>query len=390
MFDALSAQAPDALLALIQAFQQDPRAGKIDLGVGVYRDAQGNTPVMRAVKKAEAILHETQESKKYLGPEGDLGFVTLLEPIIFGKADPFGDRLCGIQTPGGTGALRLGADLIAAAKPGATIWVGTPTWPNHQPIFTAAGLTIKTYGYIDLESQRLEFDKMMDALKGAAKGDVVLLHGCCQNPTGIDLSLDQWKDVTALVVEKGLIPFIDLAYQGLGLGLDEDAAGTRMVLEAVDEALVAYSCDKNFGVYRDRVGALYVLSRDGATAVNAMSGMAMLARVSWSMPPDHGAAIVRIVLERPELVAIWKEELLEMCARVNGNRASLASAHPSLAFIRDQRGLFSTLSMAKEQAIALRTNHAVYMANSGRMNIAGMGTDDAEAIVAALKAEGCI
>lgn len=390
MFDALSPQAPDALLALIQAFRSDPRSPKIDLGVGVYRDAAGNTPVMKAVKAAEAILVETQESKKYLGPEGDMGFVSLLEPFVFGKAAPFGDRLCGIQTPGGTGALRLGAELIAAAKPGATIWVGTPTWPNHEPIFKAARLTIRTYGYIDLSTQSIDFDKVVAALSGAARGDVVLLHGCCHNPTGLDFSAAQWAQIAEIVAARGLVPFIDLAYQGLGLGLDEDAAAARLILSKVEEALVAYSCDKNFGVYRDRVGALYMLARNGTEAANAMGNMAAAARVSWSMPPDHGAAAVRVVLERPDLVDLWKAELLEMCGRINGNREALASAHPALAFIRDQRGLFSTLDIAKEKAIALRTNHAIYMANSGRMNLAGMGPNDAPAIVAALQAEGCL
>ncbi len=347
VFEALNAQSPDSLLGLIKAFNSDGRADKIDLGVGVYRDALGATPVLKAVKEAERILLETQDSKKYLGPEGDIGFVSLLKPYIFGASDRLDGRIASLQTPGGTGALRLGAELVRAANPKAAVRVGTPTWPNHVPIFTAAGLAIEAHRFADLEAQSVDFDAVRQGLAQAKAGDVVLLHGCCHNPTGIDFSRDQWKEIAETLAARKLVPFIDLAYQGLGDGLDEDAWSTRLILDSVEEALVAYSCDKNFGLYRDRVGALFVLARNGGETETIMGNLAGLARVNWSMPPDHGAAVVRIVLERPELVQLWREELDGMRARINGNRAALAAADPTLAFIRDQRGLFSNLSMTE-------------------------------------------
>ncbi|EJC83564.1 aspartate/tyrosine/aromatic aminotransferase [Rhizobium leguminosarum bv. trifolii WSM2297] len=390
MFEKLNNRPADSLLALIKAFQADEHAGKIDLGVGVYRDAMGRTPVMRAVKAAEQVLLETQDSKKYLGPEGDLQFVRLLQPIIFGKSPKFNHRLVGIQTPGGSGALRLGAELIQTANPSAKVLLGAPSWPNHAPIFSSARLAVKDYAFVDLTLQQVKFDSVIDALSSAAEGDVVLLHGCCHNPTGIDFTMEQWRQITELLVAHRLVPFIDLAYQGLGDGLEPDAAPTRMILEAVDEALIAYSCDKNFGLYRERVGALYIMTRNIDDIGKAESNMAALARVNWSMPPDHGAAIVRTILESPEMSAMWRAELEEMCQRVNGNRAALAAAAPDLAFIRQQRGLFSNLSMSKETAGALRAKHGIYMADSGRMNLAGMQPADADAIVTALRAEGCL
>ncbi|MBY5446398.1 aspartate/tyrosine/aromatic aminotransferase [Rhizobium leguminosarum] len=390
MFEELKNRPADSLLALIKAFQADERSGKIDLGVGVYRDAMGRTPVMRAVKAAERLLLETQDSKKYLGPEGDLQFVRQLEPIIFGNSPKIADRLAGIQTPGGSGALRLGAELIQTANPSAKVLLGTPSWPNHAPIFSSARLTVKEYAFVNLASQHVKFESVVDTLSSANAGDVVLLHGCCHNPTGIDFTMEQWREITDLLVAHRLVPFIDLAYQGLGDGLEQDAAPTRMILNAVEEALIAYSCDKNFGLYRERVGALYVVARSADDVAKAESNMAALARVNWSMPPDHGAVVVRTILESPEMTAMWRTELEEMCERVNGNRAALAAASPELAFISRQRGLFSNLSMLKETAVALRANHGIYMADSGRMNLAGMQPADAGAIVAALRAEGCL
>lgn len=390
MFNKLKAQPADSLLALIKVFHADTRQTKIDLGVGVYRDQHGKTPVMRAVKKAEKFLLETQDSKRYLGPEGDLTFVNLLKPTIFGATSNVLERTVGIQTPGGSGALRLGAELIAAANPNAQVWLGTPSWPNHAPIFGSARLAVKDYQFFDLATQKIDFDRVVEALSLANAGDIVLLHGCCHNPTGIDFTTEQWNQITALVVERALVPFIDLAYQGLGDGLEQDAEPTRLVLSAVDEAMVAYSCDKNFGLYRERVGALYLVSRNSRELQIAESNLASLARVNWSMPPDHGAAIVRAVLESAELTEVWKAELQEMCSRVNGNRATLAAAHPALAFIAKQRGLFSNLAISKETAAALRLKHGIYMADSGRMNLAGMQPDDAEAIVKSLYAEGAL
>ena len=390
MFDALSPQPADSLLALIKAFESDGRQGKIDLGVGVYRDAKGVTPVMKAVKEAERILLETQDSKRYLGPEGDMAYVSLLKPYIFGAGADFGGRLTGLQTPGGTGALRLGAELAHAANPSAEVWLGTPSWPNHAPIFKAAHVAIQAYKFVDLAAQKVDFDSVRHALGAAKAGDLVLLHGCCHNPTGMGFSPDEWKEIAEILAARKLIPFIDLAYQGLGDGLDEDAAAMRLILNSVDEALVAYSCDKNFGLYRDRVGALYVLTRDASEAATVASNLAALSRVNWSMPPDHGAAVVRIILESPSLIPIWLNELTGMRERINGNRAALSAANPALAFISNQRGLFSNLHMSKQQAAAMRSEHAIYLPDSGRINVAGMQPGDAGVIVAALKAVGAL
>ncbi|TBW36106.1 aspartate/tyrosine/aromatic aminotransferase [Siculibacillus lacustris] len=386
MFESLADQPPDALLALIGLHRADPRPTKLDLGVGVYRDETGVTPIMAAVREAERILLDTRTTKSYLGPEGDPVFVDLLKPIVFG-VDP-GPRLLGVQTPGGTGALRLGAELIAAARPGARVLIGTPTWPNHAPIFTAAGLTLVPHRFFDVAGQRLDIDALAAALESAGPGDVVLLHGCCHNPTGGDLDRAAWARVAALVRARGILPFVDLAYQGLGEGLDEDAAGVRALFADLGEGLVAYSCDKNFGLYRDRVGALFGLAATPAAAEVMRSNMIALARVNWSMPPDHGAAIVRTVLESATLTSLWRDELLRMGTRVRAVRAALAAADPRLAFLTTQHGMFSTLPIDPARIAALRADHGVYMAGSGRINVAGLQVGDAPAFVAALAAVG--
>ncbi len=386
MFETLAEQPADALLALIGLFRDDPRSTKLDLGVGVYRDETGATPIMVAVKAAERILLESRTTKSYLGPEGDLAYVDLLKPIAFG-ADP-GPRMTGVQTPGGTGALRLGAELIAMAKPGAKVLVGTPTWPNHAPILKATGLALVAHPFFDAATQTIDFAALKAAVGAAGPGDVVLLHGCCHNPAGADLSDAEWDELAALLAERGVTPFVDLAYQGLGRGLDEDAYGTRRLIATLPEVIVAYSCDKNFGLYRERVGAVYVLARDEAAAASVKSNLAMLARVNWSMPPDHGAAIVRTVLESAELTAIWREELDRMGARVRAVRAALAAAEPRLAYLARQQGMFSTLPLAKAQIESLRVDHAVYMAGSGRINLAGLQVGDVPAFVTALAAVG--
>jgi aromatic-amino-acid transaminase len=386
MFQTLLPQPPDGLLTLIGLFRDDPRNSKIDLGVGTYRNAAGVTPVVEAIKAAERILLDAQQTKAYLGPEGDQRFVDLLRPIVFGAADAHSERLVGVQTPGGGGALRLGGELITVARPGAKVWLGTPTWPNHRPVLEAAGLTVVEYRYFDPATQSLCFDDMHAALSAAEPGDVVLLHGCCHNPTGAELDPAQWDAVARLLAERGLMPFIDLAYQGLGGGLDIDAYGTRRVLAAVDEALVAYSCDKNFGLYRERTGALFALARDADAASVVFGNLLALARVNWSMPPDHGAAAVRIVLDSPELLRLWRTELDGMCRRINAVREALAAADHRLAFLSRQRGMFSQLPIMPATVAALRRDHGIYMAGSGRINLAGLQVADAGTFVDALRA----
>ena len=382
-FDALGDVQSDSLLALIAMANADPRPDKIDVGVGVYRDGVGNTPILRAVKKAEKLLWESQQTKSYIGGFGDKRYTELLRPIVLGR-HANDDRIAGLHTPGGCGALSLGFKLIAAAHPGAKVHVGTPTWPNHVPVIEAAGLTISEYRYYDRLETRIRFDEMMAALNGAPQGDVVLLHGCCHNPTGADLNAEQWDEVTRVVVERGLIPLVDIAYQGFGRGLDEDAAGLRGILDVCDEVVIAQSCDKNFSVYRDRVGCLYVKTGKPETTATAMAHVFQRAREMWSMPPDHGAAAVRIILDDPELNRRWHGELDAMRDRINGVRAKIAAADPRLAFIGRQYGMFSMLPLSRDQVHRLREEHGIYMADSGRFNVVGMSDEAVDRFTAAV------
>ncbi|MET0309837.1 MAG: amino acid aminotransferase [Sphingomonas sp.] len=384
VFSTLMPQAPDALLMLIGMHRRDTRSTKLDLGVGVYRDALGATPVMRAMRAAEARLLETQTTKAYLGAEGDPRYTELLASVALGSAAASSPRLTGVQTPGGTGALRLGAELIGRARRNAQIWIGAPTWPNHAPIFREAGLIVRVHPYYDVASGTIDFGAIMTALEEAVPGDIVLLHGCCHNPTGADFDTDQWCTLAAFMAQRGLIPFIDLAYQGLGDGLDGDAAGARMLFEAVPEALLAYSCDKNFALYRERVGALWVRSEHASTLPQVRDNILVLARSLWSMPPDHGAAAVRIILEDAALRSDWLEELGGMRGRINDLRAAIVAAEPRLAFIARQRGLFAMLPIDKQAVVALREEHGIYMAESGRINVAGLTLSTIAPFVAAL------
>src|SRR3954471_5857634 len=380
----LEEQSSDSLLALIALCNADPRPGKIDVGVGVYRDAAGNTPILRSVKAAEKILWETQETKSYLGSQGDARFVELIKPIVFGEAAAGDDRIVGMQTPGGCGALRLGAELIVRADPNARIYVGTPTWPNHEPLIGEAGVEMVDYPYYSKESRTISFDRMMDALGEARAGDLLLLHGCCHNPTGADLDPGQWRAVADLVAARGLIPYVDLAYQGLGLGLEPDAEGTRLVVEAAEQAIVAQSCDKNFGVYRERVGNLFVKAASAKAAQVVYGNLLQLSRTMWSMPPDHGAAIVHLVLDDPGLRSDWNAELLEMCARIRSLRARLAAYDERLAYIDRQNGMFSILPLTPAQVLELREEKGIYLAGSGRFNVVGLSDDNVGLFAAAV------
>jgi aromatic-amino-acid transaminase len=382
---ALDTSKPDALLALIRAFRDDPRPNKIDVGVGVYRDTSGQTPVFRAIKQAERRLLEMQPTKSYLGPEGDIGFFEALLPLALGRGLDR-SRVSGLQTPGGTGALRLGAELIRAANPGARVFMGEPTWPNHAPIFEAAGLQTVPHPFFDVATQTIDFAGMLAALSLALPGDVLLLHGCCHNPTGADLDADQWRAIADLVAERDIFPFIDLAYQGLGEGLENDAAGMRRLLDQGSDALIAYSCDKNFGLYRERTGALMAVTSGSKSAAVVQSNLLALARANWSMPPDHGAAVTRIVLEDEGLATDWRAELETMRTRIVDVRAKLAAADPRLTPLLRQHGMFSMLPLSPVQVARLRDDHAVYMPGSGRINIAGLVPETLLPFVAALAA----
>jgi aromatic-amino-acid transaminase len=384
LFDRLEEQKSDSLLQLIALCEADPRPDKIDVGVGVYRDAAGGTPILRAVKKAERLLWERQETKAYLGSQGDSRFTELIRPIVFGEDGAADERIVGLQTPGGCGALRLGADLVTKANPGARILVGQPTWPNHGPLIECAGVEMVPHPYYDPASRLILFDEMMAALERARAGDLVLLHGCCHNPTGADLSAEQWARVAEVVARRGLVPFVDLAYQGLGNGLEPDAAGARLVVAAAEQAIVAQSCDKNFGVYRERVGNLFVKAASAKAAGIAYGNLLQLSRTMWSMPPDHGTAIVRIVLEDPELRSDWNSELREMCARIRSLRARLAAYDERLEFIDRQNGMFSMLPLTQAQVLELREEKGIYMANSGRFNVVGLSDENVDSFAAAV------
>src|SRR5215469_15283840 len=373
----------DSLLALIALCDADPREDKIDVGVGVFRDGAGNTPILKVIKAAEQRLVDTQKTKSYLGSAGDKRFAQLLRPILLGEhADD--DRILGVQTPGGCGALRLGFELLATANPEARVFLGTPTWPNHPPIIRAVGLRAVEYPYYERGQAVVRFEDMLDALRSGEPGDVALLHGCCHNPTGADLDEEQWRRVRDVVVERALIPFVDIAYQGFGRGLDEDAYGVRLMLESCEEVLIAQSCDKNFSVYRDRVGSLWIKSESRETSEKAMGHVFQRAREMWSMPPDHGAAAVHIVLEDPELRQRWPVELAGMRNRINAVRQRIAAADPRLSFIGRQFGMFSMLPLGKEQVLKLREEAAIYMADSGRFNVVGMGDGQIDRFITAV------
>ncbi len=386
MFDALTPKPADPLLAIIGMFAADQRSHKIDLGVGVYRDMDGVTPVMRTVKVAEQRLLEQQTSKSYLGLAGDVGFVDCLGELAFDSDANWLARSFGLQTPGGSGALRLGTELIHASNPNGKIWLGTPSWGNHAPIFSAVGCEVVYYNYFDVTTQTLQFESMLDALSDAVAGDVVLLQACCHNPTGADLSLTQWQSISELCCAKGLVPFIDVAYQGLGVSLEVDLAGVNAMLSQVPEALVTVSCSKNFGLYRERTGALYVLSANVTEKANASSNAMALARTNYSMPPDHGAVVVRMILEDPELRAQWQQELVQMQSRIKGTRLRLAAAlGDDHTYIMQQQGMFSTLNLTPEQIHSLREDQAIYMAGDGRINVAGFSGDEIERFAEAVR-----
>ncbi|MEO0464369.1 MAG: aromatic amino acid transaminase [Pseudomonadota bacterium] len=386
MLNRLEAQSPDALLALIKLHAADERHDKVDLGVGVYRTGQGGTPVFAAIKQAEQALVDTQDSKSYLGPEGDMGFVNALMPYIFGSDATMGGRISGMQTPGGTGAVRLA--LALAQKAGMTrLHMGTPSWPNHAQIITDLGLELVPFDHANPDGTA-NVDAVLAAIKGAGPNAGVLLHGCCHNPTGIDYTADHWSAIAQAFADSGTFPIIDTAYQGLGYGLEEDAAGLRTVLAAVPEAFIAYSCDKNFGMYRDRVGAFYIMAQMPDMLDTAFSNANALARASWSMPPDHGASAVRLILRDADMTEVWIDELDQMRTRMRQVRERLASAGSAgsvdLTPLGTQNGLFSVLPVSKEQVKQLREDHGIYMAGSGRINVAGLTMDNIDKFIDAL------
>jgi len=393
MFEHLKEQPADKILALMGAFRDDPRSEKVDLGVGVYKDATGNTPVMRAVKEAERRLVEEQTTKAYTGLAGDPEFSDAMIDLVLNGAVPRA-RIAAVATPGGTGAIRQALELIRMAAPEAKVWVSDPTWPNHKTIIAYLKMPSQAYRYFDETTRDVNFAGMMEDLGGLAQGDVVLLHGCCHNPTGANLTAAQWEEVIALVKAKGAVPLVDIAYQGFGDGLDDDAAATRRVAAAFDECLIAASCSKNFGVYRERTGILMGIARDAGEAKLTQGTLAYLNRQNYSFPPDHGARVVTMVLTDPELRADWEAELEETRSGMLALRQQLADELKRLTnsdrfeFIARHRGMFSRIGASPEQVDAMRENDGIYMVGDSRMNIAGLNAETVPVLAKAIVAAG--
>jgi aspartate/tyrosine/aromatic aminotransferase len=394
LFDNLKAQPADAILRLIAEYKDDARPRKIDLGVGVYRNEKGETPILSSVKKAEKILLEEQVSKSYLGSGGDPVFNELIQGLIFGTDHAGDERIVTLHTPGGSAALRVAAGLIMRANPAATLWVPDPTWANHVPLLGSAGVTLKAYPYYDGESRTIRFQQLLDTLSGVPEGNMVLLHGCCHNPTGMDLDRAQWQQLATLLAERQLVPFVDIAYQGFAEGLEQDAWPVRLLFEAVPEMIVASSCSKNFALYRDRIGSLSIVGRDTAARDILRSQAHNIVRTMYSMPPDHGAAIVRHILNSRALKAEWAGEVDTMRKRLKSMRGKLvealkvsAPAH-DFSHISRANGLFSFLGVSETQVEKLKKDYGVYMVGSSRINIAGISGENvgylAESVAAVL------
>ncbi len=392
MFDSLRPQPADKILQLIGQFRADPREGKIDLGVGVYKDATGLTPVMRAVKAAERQLWETETTKTYTGLAGEPAFNEALSRLVLGPAIA-ADRIASVATPGGTGAVRQGFELVRMASPSARVWVSDPTWPNHLSILNYLGMEVAPYRYFDGETRAVAFEAMKEDLAGAKPGDVVLLHGCCHNPTGANLTLPQWAEVAALLERTGAVPMVDIAYQGFGDGLEADAAGVRLIAGGLPEVLIAASCSKNFGIYRERTGALMALSDPSRREVT-QGTLAFLNRQNYSFPPDHGARLVTMILTDPALRSEWETELEEVRLSMLALREALArelrdlSGSDRFGFLAEHRGMFSRLGASPEQVERLRAEHGIYMVGDSRLNIAGLNARTVPILARAILATG--
>lgn len=384
MFENLKPVAIDPILGLMVAFKADNRAEKIDLGVGVYQDDRGRTPVMASVKEAESRLMELETTKSYQGMAGDPDYNQRMMELLLGKDHTIlsTGRVKSIQAPGGSGALRVGAEVIRRARPESKLWVGIPTWPNHIPLLGSAGFDIKQYPYYDMDARQVDTEKMMETLRQVPVGDLVLLHGCCHNPTGADLTNEQWDSIADLALERGFIPFIDTAYQGLGNGLDQDAYGMRMMAERLPEVIIASSCSKNFGLYRERTGSITFIAETSEQADIVVSQAMSTARSIYSMPPAHGALLVSMVLGDPQLRSQWEAELEEVRLRIKSMRNLLCdslennAAGMDFSHIKRQNGMFSFLGITTPQLERLRTEFGIYIVSSTRINLAGVNSNN--------------
>lgn len=392
MFDKIEMAPPDPILGLDEAFKSDPNPMKINLGVGVYKDERGNTPIFSAVKRAEAIMLQGETSKSYLGITGAPEYAVAVQGLLFGANHPIvaARRAVTAHCPGGTGSLRVAADFIKRVNPGARAWISQPTWPNHPGVMAAAGLAVETYPYFDAAGNRVAFAEMQAALAHASAGDVVVLHGSCHNPTGADPTPAQWEALADLLAERKVLPLIDFAYQGFGAGLAEDARGLRTVCARLGEVMIASSFSKNFGLYNERVGALTLVANSAAAADAALSQIKTIIRVIYSNPPAHGAKIVTTILNSAELRAEWETELAatrgrirEMRRRFVAELAALGAAR-DFSFIEQQNGMFSFTGLTRDQVRSLRQQYAIYMVDSGRINVAGLTSSNLSAVCEAI------
>ncbi|WP_416412827.1 amino acid aminotransferase [Pantoea sp. App145] len=394
MFESISAAPADPILGLADLFRADDRPNKINLGIGVYKDETGKTPVLTSVKKAEQYLLENETTKNYLSIDGLADFARCTQELLFGKESTLvtDGRACTAQTPGGTGALRVAADFLANQTSVKRVWVSNPSWPNHKNVFNAAGLEVCDYQYYDAANHTLDFDGMVASLHEAKAGDVVLFHGCCHNPTGIDPTAEQWQQLAALSQANGWLPLFDFAYQGFARGLDEDAEGLRIFAASHQELIVASSYSKNFGLYNERVGALTLVAANSDVAKTAFSQVKYSIRANYSNPPAHGAAIVATILSNDALRTIWQQELTDMRQRIQRmrqlfvNTLAASGAQQDFSFIIKQNGMFSFSGLTKDQVVRLREEFGVYAVNSGRVNVAGMTPDNMSALCEAIVA----
>ncbi|MFW6286655.1 MAG: aromatic amino acid transaminase [Candidatus Sumerlaeota bacterium] len=393
MLEHVQAAPPDPILGLTADYKEDPNPEKVNLGVGVYKDDTGVTPIFPSVKEAEKRLLESEETKSYLPIEGDPEYGKFVRELLFGSGHEWveGGRAVSLHTPGGTGALRLAGDFLVKILPDTKIWLSDPTWANHNKVFSAAGLSAESYPYYDATGKSLDFDKMCEALKTVPEGDIVLLHGCCHNPTGQDPTEKQWKEIAAILARRKAVPFLDFAYQGLGDGLEADATGLRALAEVCPEMLIASSFSKNFGLYCERVGALTCVALDTDTAKAALSQLKICARTNYSNPPAHGAMIVKTILSDKMLREQWEEEAKGVRDRINKMRDLFVETlkqkgvEEDFSFIKQQKGMFSYSGLSKAQVETLREKNSIYIVGSGRINVAGMTTGNMDFICEAIK-----
>ena len=394
VLDSLKTIPADAILGIMQLFRADPDPNKVDLSVGVYQDESGRTPVLECVKRAEGEVYAAEDTKSYVAIAGNPGFNRGIEEILFGADHPAlaDGRVATVQTPGGSGAVSVAGHLIRRAKPDARVWLSDPSWPNHLPLLSMTGLALEHYPYYDRSANRVDFEAMCEAVSTISAGDSVLIHGCCHNPCGADLTATQWQTLAELCERHRVVPFIDIAYQGLAEGLEEDAYGVRLMAGRLPEVVVVASCSKNFGLYRERVGSVSVISPDRERSATVASNLSNIARGIYSMPPDHGAAIVARILADSDLRALWAEELDEMRERLNGLRRLLADklaergTPTDFSFIANERGMFSFLGIDREKIIRLREEFHVYLVESSRINVAGINQSNADFVADAIAA----